>query len=85
MYQTPHMIVLWDTRQGLRDFHGYAPYGVLGQQVDLDAPSKKGLKRAEMMVHANRLHRLAQASEVALDAQGSHVSKVVDTQRPGEP
>ncbi len=36
-------------------------------------------------MHANRLHRLAQGREVPLDTQGSHIPKVLDPQRRGEP
>ena len=43
------------------------------------------LRRDSSRNHANRLHRLAQAGEVPLDIQGSHILKVLDPQRRAEP
>ncbi len=37
-----------------------------------------------MMVHADRLHGLAQTGEIALDAQRSHIPKVTEPERLGK-
>ncbi len=47
-----------DTRQGSWHPYGYAPHGIVLQQACLDAPSEERFQRAEVVVHANRFHRL---------------------------
>jgi hypothetical protein len=83
--QATHVIVLRYMRQRPGNSHGYAAHGVAPEQAHLDAPPEEGLKRPEMQVHAYRLHRLVQASRIALNAQGSRIAKAPESECPSKP
>ncbi len=83
--QAAHIVIFGHPRESSWNSDGYAACGILRQQVRLDTPPEEGFEWAEIVVHADRLHRLAQIREVPLDTQWGHVPKVLDPQRRGEP